>query len=118
MLGVFCRHKDKLVRANQQDVILYMSAKGTQSNLLYLFTAEGFTDISKIIKQQKQVVFPNEAANLAKADAAALVKGGSGKQDDPAANNPTIFVTVPILNIMSCIELMSLCCEGKSDLAE
>jgi len=118
LLGVFCRHKDKLVRANQQDVILYMSAKGTQSNLLYLFTAEGFTDISKIIKQQKQVVFPNEAANLAKANAAALVKGIAAKQEETAANNPTIFVTVPILNIMSCIELMSLCCEGKSDLAE
>lgn len=63
-------------------------------------------------------MFPNEAANLAKANAAALMKGGSAKQEDPAANNPTIFVTVPILNIMSAIELMSLCCEGKSDLAE
>lgn len=39
-------------------------------------------------------------------------------EDDPSKKNPTIFVTNPVINIMSCVELISLCCEGKSDLAE
>ena len=89
-----------------------MSVKGPQSSILYLFTSEGFADFSKYIKLQKQVVFPNEEELLAKANP-------SGKKnDDPSQSNPTIFVTNPIMNIISCIELMSLCCEGKSDLAE
>ena len=40
----------KLVRANQQDIVVYMTDKGPQSNILYLFTSEGFKDINKIIQ--------------------------------------------------------------------
>lgn len=53
LLTAFCRYKDKLVRANQQDIVVYMTEKGTQSNILYLFTAEGFKDLSKLIQTQK-----------------------------------------------------------------
>ena len=37
LLTVFCRYNEKLVRANQQDIVVYMTAKGPQSNILYLF---------------------------------------------------------------------------------
>jgi hypothetical protein len=40
------------------------------------------------------------------------------KEDDPSKKSPTIFVTYQIINIMACVELFSLCCEGKSDVAE
>ena len=38
--------------------------------------------------------------------------------EDPSRTNPTIYVTNPIMNLISCVELLGLCCEGKSDLAE
>lgn len=31
---------------------------------------------------------------------------------------PTIIITTPIFNIIKCIDLLSICCEGKSDIAE
>lgn len=51
LLTVFCRYKDKLVRANQQDIVVFMTDKGPQSNILYLFTSEGYKDINKYIQQ-------------------------------------------------------------------
>jgi hypothetical protein len=38
LLTVFCRYRDKLVRANQQDIIIFMTDKGPQSGMLSLFT--------------------------------------------------------------------------------
>jgi hypothetical protein len=37
---------------------------------------------------------------------------------DPSKRNPTILINNQIINIISLIELLSLCCEGKSDKAE
>lgn len=49
LLTAFCRYKEKLVRANQQDIVVFMTDKGPQSNILYLFTNEGFKDMNKYI---------------------------------------------------------------------
>jgi len=73
-----------------------MTDKGPQSNILYLFTTEGFKDINKFIQQQKQVVFPNEEDVENMTAAQLLGKKGapaSAKDQDPSKSNPTIFVT-------------------------
>ena len=51
LLMGFCRYNDKLVRTNQQDIVVFMTDKGTQSSILYLMTSEGFKDINKYIQQ-------------------------------------------------------------------
>jgi hypothetical protein len=51
LLAVFCRFKEKLVRANQQDIVTFLANKGQQSNILYLFHDEGFKEINKYIQQ-------------------------------------------------------------------
>lgn len=38
--------------------------------------------------------------------------------NDPTKTNPTIYVTNQTINLMSLVDLLSLCCEGKSDVAE
>lgn len=38
--------------------------------------------------------------------------------NDPTKTNPTIYVTNQTINLMSLVDLLSLCCEGKSDMAE
>ena len=106
LLTVFCRFKDKLVRANQQDIVVSLANKGAQSNILYLFSAEGFKELNKYIQQQKQVVFPQ------------LIGDEKDNSSDPTKTNPTIYVTNPTINLMSLVDLLALCCEGKSDVAE
>lgn len=121
LLTVFCRYKDKLVRANQQDIVVFLSNKGAQSNILYLFTTEGFKDINKYLQQQKQVVFPKEA-DLLGVDGdkpqRGLFSSINKQKEDPSKYNPTIFVTNQTINLMALVDLLSLCCEGKSDVAE
>lgn len=98
LLTVFCRYKDKLVRANQQDIVVFMTDKGPQSNILYLFTSEGFKDINKLIQQQKAVTFPQEEEA---SSSMALIKnsnnsnkaGGNGGDVDKSKRFPTIFMS-------------------------
>ena len=45
LLEVFCRFGDKLVRSNQSEIILQMTADTTRSNVLYLFQAEGAKEL-------------------------------------------------------------------------
>lgn len=80
---------------------------------MYLFTSEGFKDISKYIQQQKEIIFPTEETDI-------LGVGNTVKtnSDDPSSKFSTMFVTNQINNIMACVDLFSLCCEGKSDVAE
>ena len=47
-----------------------MTDKGAQSNILYLFTTEGFKDMNKYIQAQKTVVFPSEEEDVSKMSAA------------------------------------------------
>jgi hypothetical protein len=38
--------------------------------------------------------------------------------NDPSASCPIIYVTNQTINLMAFVDLLSLCCEGKSDVAE
>jgi hypothetical protein len=86
-----------------------------------LFTTEGFKDINKYLQQQKQVVFPKEA-DLLGVDGdkpqRGLFSAINKQKEDPSKYNPTIFVTNQTINLMALVDLLSLCCEGKSDVAE
>eukprot|EP00347_Sterkiella_histriomuscorum_P021853 403332539 len=100
LLNVFCRFKDKLVRQNQQDIIIFMTNNVVRSSILYLFSNEGFTDISNLLNTCKDIEILENFVN------------------NQYVSGPTMIVTNPIFNIMNCIELLSTCCEGKSDMAE
>lgn len=45
LLEVYCRFEDKLIRQNQTDIILQMTADTSRSNVLYLFQAEGSKEL-------------------------------------------------------------------------
>jgi len=55
---------------------------------MYLFTSEGFKDISKYIQQQKEIIFPTEETDI-------LGVGNTVKtnSDDPSSKFSTMFVT-------------------------
>lgn len=55
LLTVFCKCKDKLVRQNQQDLIIYMTEYTSRSSILYLFTNEGFSELYSLINGCKEI---------------------------------------------------------------
>ena len=50
LLTAFCRCKDKLVRANQQDIVVYLTVKGPLSNIFSLFVGEGVTHMVPVVE--------------------------------------------------------------------
>lgn len=50
LLEVYCRFEDKLIRQNQTDIILQMTADTSRSNVLYLFQAEGSKELNTHIQ--------------------------------------------------------------------
>lgn len=77
-----------------------MTNNAVRSSILYLFSNEGFADISNLLNSCKDIEILENAVN------------------NQYVAGPTMIVTNPIFNIINCIELLSLCCEGKSDMAE
>lgn len=65
-------------------------------------------------------MFPKEADLLGVEEAPkkGLLAAINKRTEDPSKSNPTIFVTNQTINIMALVDLLSLCCEGKSDIAE
>jgi len=55
LLEVFCRFGDKLVRSNQSEIILQMTADTTRSNVLYLFQAEGAKELGTHINTSLEI---------------------------------------------------------------
>lgn len=51
LLEVFCRFEDKLVRQNQSEIVLQMTADTSRSNILYLFKMEGAKELQKYIDE-------------------------------------------------------------------
>jgi hypothetical protein len=51
LLTAFCRCKDKLVRANQQDIVVYLTVKGPLSNIFSLFVGEGVKSFIKLLEE-------------------------------------------------------------------
>lgn len=46
LLEVFCRFESKLIRLNQSEIIIQMTADTTRSNVLYLFAPEGAKELN------------------------------------------------------------------------
>ena len=97
---MFCKYKNKLVRANQQDIIVFLSEQGSKNSLLNLFTQEGFPHLSLLITACKEIQLQDLAL-------------------DEHHSNTVLSLTVSpeIFNVTACVDLLSLCCEGKSDIA-
>ena len=79
-----------------------MTENGVKSTILYLFSAEGYSELNFYLSQCKEIEIYenfNEEKNITQ-------------------TAPTILVTTEVFNLMCCIELLTICCEGKSDLAE
>jgi len=73
--------------------------------LIYLFSNEGLPHLVRLLK----ACLPNNEELIAH----------NKKQKE--AMNPTKYETamsIEVFNVMVCLNLMSICCEGKSDLAE
>lgn len=49
LLETFCRYEGKLIRSNQTEIILQMTADISRSNVLYLFQAEGAKELNTFI---------------------------------------------------------------------
>jgi hypothetical protein len=78
LLEVFCRFGDKLVRSNQSEIILQMTADTTRSNVLYLFQAEGAKELGTHINASLEI-----ESNLNQSGEKSLQKIASAK-DLPA----------------------------------
>ena len=105
LLEVFCKFEDQIVRPNQQEIVINFTRDVSKNNLIYLFSYEGLPHLIRLIT----ACLPN------KEEMAAHQK----KQKE--AINPVNFHTymsIEVYNVMVCLDLMSICCEGKSDLAE
>ena len=93
LLEVFCKYEDKLVRVNQQEIVVTFTRDISKNNLIYLFSTEGLPHLSKLIHS----CFPEQ-------------KEGQRIMFSE--------MKIEVFNVMVCLNLMSMCCEGKSDLAE
>jgi len=77
------------------------------------------------LAEQKKIIIPNEEKDLIELGVKELLKGATKPKPvnkkgeyDPTKTNPTIVVGNKIINVSSLVDLLSLCCEGKSDKAE
>lgn len=59
LLEVFCKFEDKVVRPNQQEIIITFTRDISKNNLIYLFSDEGLNHLIKII--QKCIKKPEKA---------------------------------------------------------
>lgn len=103
LLEVFCKFEDKLVRPNQQEIVVNFTKDVSKNNLIYLFSTEGVS----VLERMLQNCLPE------------MYKGKQpGEQILYDEKQKEQVMSVEVFNVMVCIGLMSLCCEGKSDLAE
>lgn len=49
LLEVFCKFEDKLVRPNQQEIVINFTRDISKNNLIYLFSNEGLPHLSRMI---------------------------------------------------------------------
>ena len=112
---MFCKHEDKLVRPNQQEIVINFTRDISKNNLIYLFSTEGLPHLIKFIREcipaKHQDVATQRRSKEPDVDAlvAELVdeNGNEGGR-----------MSIEVFNVIVCLNLMSLCCEGNSDLAE
>lgn len=103
LLEVFCKFEDKLVRPNQQEIVVNFTKDVSKNNLIYLFSTEGVSVLEGMLENCLPEMYKGKQP------------GEAITHDDKQKEQ---VMSVEVFNVMVCIGLMSLCCEGKSDLAE
>lgn len=105
LLEVFCKFEDKLVRVNQQEIVVNFTKDVSKNNLIFLFSNEGLHVLQKYILSCMPPSY---------------IENGTPIMVEPEVNeeNREVHMIIETFNVMICINLLSLCCEGKSDLAE
>jgi len=115
LLEVFCKFEDKLVRPNQQEIVINFTRDISKNNLIYLFSNEGLPHLIKLVQDCLPARYREEIENENKNDG----KGnGTGTGGPKKPGEPPCAVSIEVFNVVVCLNLMSTCCEGKSDLAE
>ena len=69
LLEVFCKFEDKLVRPNQQEIVVNFTRDVSKNNLIYLFSAEGLPHLVRLLqaclkKDDVPAKAPEEGAEL------------------------------------------------------
>ena len=111
LLEVFCKHHDQLVRPNQQEIVINFTRDISKNNLIYLFSTEGQPHLIRLIHN----CIPTKMLEGEKKMAA---KFKSHIDSSRAKDEEMVYLSIEVFNVIMCLKLMSLCCEGKSDLAE
>lgn len=63
LIEVFCRFHSKLIKANQSEIILQMTADTSRSNVLYLFQAEGSKELAGHINSSQEIQGMRDSAS-------------------------------------------------------
>jgi hypothetical protein len=116
LLEVFCKFEDKLVRPNQQEIVVNFTRDISKNNLIYLFSNEGLPHLCKLVQDclppQLKTGLDGDIVDQAGVQTMRADEIGIGASADASKLNMEIF------NVIVCLQLMSICCEGKSDVAE
>ena len=109
LLEVFCKFEDKVVRPNQQEIIITFTRDISKNNLIYLFSDEGINTLIRLI--QKCVLPPAPAETPG--ELSSLVANMTSDKAEQIQ-----CLSIEVFNVQVCLDLLGICCEGKSDLAE
>jgi len=102
ILAVFCKFKGGiLVRQNQIEIISQLASDNSRSNMLSYFTEEGFDELSHLIEKTNEIEVVDDSV-----------------ASDIEIASATLHVSLEVFNLIKCLDLLGLCCEGKSDMAE
>jgi hypothetical protein len=110
LLEVFCKFEDKLVRPNQQEIIINFVRDVSKNNLIFLFSVEGLPHLIALIDECIPEMFKNQEGTIKKIE---FDEGVDQKQ-----MTEQIEMTMEVFNIIMCLQLLALCCDGKSEVAE
>lgn len=67
LLEVFCKFEDKLVRPNQQEIVINFTRDISKNNLIYLFSTEGLPHLIKLVQDCLPARFRAELGGAADA---------------------------------------------------
>jgi hypothetical protein len=116
LLEVFCKYEEKIIRPNQQEIVIQFTKDIAKNNLIYLFSYEGIPYLKMLINDCIPEKFITQDGSVKRIEVATKSERGDGDMTKEPVQ--IIPMSMEIFNVRICISLMSLCCEGKSDIAE
>ena len=96
------------MRPNQQEIVINFTRDISKNNLIYLISTEVLPHLIKLIQDCLPERFKKELEHRPKVN----------ELKDAPHHEPPCAVSIEVFNVIVCLNLMSTCCEGKSDLAE